>query len=592
MKSLPIATVLAVSFGTLVVITVVIVLGISLVSGLRNTRDLLTDKAEAAMKTTEYDLRDLLDPAAFQTTYISRLITSGQLKIDDRDQLSDFLLGALAGTPQISSLTFVAPNFQVTAANRTSRRVITLDESNDPVAKRGLADISGRKDGSWGPLVYVSTLAETVLNYREPVIRDGEFIGALIATVPATIVNARMNAGPLLTNGKRFILYGTGRVLTQQGIDKPETGLSMDNVIPKLNEIDDPVLRNIWSKNGEKLELLGDDATFNSHYLEVDGKGYIFVYKDLEGYADRPFTIGYYILNDDVAVELRRLMIAGFAGLGIMLLSAVVAIVIGRRISRPVLALSAASRQISQLDFSTVKSLPRSRFTEVDEANNAYNRMLRGLTWFETYVPKSLVRKLMESGEARSEERVVTVMFTDIAGFTPQAESMSSEDVADFLNHHFELVTSCIEAEGGTVDKFIGDAVMAFWGAPDHQPDHAARACHAGLAIKKAIIADNEERRKHGLGDVHMRIGIHTGPLVVGNIGSAGRLNYTVVGDTVNIAQRMEQYGKTLSPDQTDDVLILVTDATFEATTDVKAERIGDYRLKGRHDPVTIYRLD
>ena len=416
-------------------------------------------------------------------------------------------------------------------------------------------------------------------------------LAPLVATVPVAAINARMNASPVLTNGKRFILYGTDRVLTQQGLNQFKTILSVENILPKLSEVDDPVLRNIWSDEGETLQLLSDDASFHGHYLAVDGHGYIYIYRYLNGYSDRPLTVGYWILNDYVVVELRRLMIAGLAGLAIMILSTIVAIMIGRRISRPVLALSDASRQISRLDFSAVKPLPRSRFTEVNEANNAYNRMLRGLNWFETYVPKSLVRKLMESGEARSEQRVVTVMFTDIAGFTPQAESMKSEDVANFLNHHFELVTRCIEAEGGTVDKFIGDAVMAFWGAPETQPDHAARACRAALAIKKAIMADNEIRRREGLGEVHMRIGIHSGPLVVGNIGSTGRLNYTVVGDTVNIAQRMEQYGKTLSPDQTDEVYILITDATFEAAADINATRIGEYQVKGRQDPVTIYRL-
>ncbi|MEX0582813.1 MAG: adenylate/guanylate cyclase domain-containing protein, partial [Sneathiella sp.] len=129
------------------------------------------------------------------------------------------------------------------------------------------------------------------------------------------------------------------------------------------------------------------------------------------------------------------------------------------------------------------------------------------------------------------------------------------------------------------------------WGAPELQEDHASRACRAALAIKQAIIADNEERRKDSLAEVHMRIGIHTGPLVVGNIGSSGRLNYTVVGDTVNIAQRMEQYGKTLSPDQTDEVLTLMTDATVNAAPGTGAKKIGDYQLKGRQDPVTIYRL-
>lgn len=590
-KSLPIATVLAFSFGTLVVITVVIVLGISLRSGLTNTRDLLVDKANAAMAATQNDFIELLNPVAYEAVYIAELINAGRIDVNNREQLADFLLGAIAGTPQINTLTFVTPDLQVTSSHRQSKEILRFDESKDPVAKQSIADLATRRKGSWGPLVYVPTLRQTVLNFREPVFQDGKFVGALIATITVSTVNTRMNAAPSLAKSKRFILYGNDRVITEQEGSHSSTGLDITDAVPKLDEIEDPVLRAIWSDEAEPLKLINGEAAFNSHYLEVNEEGYIYFYKELTGYADKPFTIGYWILNDVGSVELRRLLIAGLAGLGVMFLSIVVSIIIGRKISRPVLALSKASRQISKLDFNAVKALPPSRFTEVNEANNAYNSMLRGLSWFETYVPKSLVRKLMESGEAKSEERVVTVMFTDIVGFTPQAEGMKTEEVANFLNRHFELVTACIEAEGGTVDKFIGDAVMAFWGAPERQEDHADRACRAASAIRMAITADNEKRRNTGLSEVHMRIGIHTGPLIVGNIGSTGRLNYTVVGDTVNIAQRMEQHGKTVSPDQTDEVFILMTGATFDASPNVLAEKIGDTQLKGRHDPVTIYRM-
>jgi class 3 adenylate cyclase len=590
-RSLPIATVLAVTFGTLVVITVVIVLGITLVSGITNTRDLLIDKAGTAMEAAENDLRDLLNPAAFQSRYMAELIRDSKLDTENSEQLADFLLGAVAGTPQITSLTYVTSDFQVTAASRETHSIITMDESNDPVAVTAIGELAQKAEGSWGPLVYVPTLDNTVLNFRQPVIRDGSFLGAIIATIAVSSVNARMATAPVLADGKRFILYGLDRVLTQQGETEKPTTLSTENVVPKLEDIDDPVLKNIWSGDIRKFDILSKQDKFNSLHLDQGGKQYIFIYRHLDGYADRPFTVGYWILNDDISAEFKRLFLAGIAGLAIMLLSAFFAIMMGRRISKPILALSEASRQISKLDFSHVKPLSRSRFKEVNEANAAYNRMLRGLTWFETYVPKSLVHKLMESGEARSEQRVVTVMFTDIVGFTPQAEHMASDDVANFLNHHFRLVTSCIEKEGGTVDKFIGDAVMAFWGAPEIQEDHAARACRAALAIKQAILADNREKQAAGLPNLHMRIGIHTGPLVVGNIGSPGRLNYTVVGDTVNIAQRMEQYGKNLGDDPSDEVVILMTDATHHANPDVAAQKIGDYRLKGRVDPVTIFRL-
>ncbi|MEX0582681.1 MAG: hypothetical protein WD185_03345, partial [Sneathiella sp.] len=360
---------------------------------LTNTRDLLIDKASAAMESAENDLTELLNPAAYQTQYISKLISSGQLDVNNRDQLADVLLSAVAGTPQILSLTFVTPTLQVMASNRETQQIITLDESRDPVARLAITDISSREKGSWGPLVYVPTLQETVLNFRAPVIQDRQFVGALIATITVTAVNNRMNAAQALTNGKRFILYGNDRVLLQQGMKKPAGGLSVEDVVPRLEEIEDPILKNIWSEDRDELNLLGNPSAFESHYLRVDGEGYIFIYKHLDGYADKTFTVGYWIRDEDVSAELRRLAVAGFAGLAIMLLGVAVAIIIGRRISRPVLTLSEASRQISKLDFHAVQSLPRSRFTEVNEANDAYNAMLRGLTWFETYVPKTLVRK-------------------------------------------------------------------------------------------------------------------------------------------------------------------------------------------------------
>ena len=128
--------------------------------------------------------------------------------------------------------------------------------------------------------------------------------------------------------------------------------------------------------------------------------------------------------------------------------------------------------------------------------------MLRGLRWFEVYVPRTLVERLLHLGAAGSldsVEREITVMFTDIASFTAFSEGRPAAEVAAFLNRHFALVSQAIEAEGDTVDKFIGDGVMAFWGAPEAQPDHAERAARAALAIAEAIRADNRARHEAGI---------------------------------------------------------------------------------------------
>src|SRR4029077_6688756 len=151
--------------------------------------------------------------------------------------------------------------------------------------------------------------------------------------------------------------------------------------------------------------------------------------------------------------------------------------------------------------------------------------------------------------------------------FTPHAEDLAEQDTADLLNHHFALVGACIEREQGVIDKYIGDAVMAVWGGLSRMEDHADHAVRAALAIADVIREDNATRRAAGEAPIRVRIGLHSGPVVVGNIGAPGRVNFTVVGDTVNIAQRFEQLGKEfMSP--ADEVVVLVSGNTLAGVKD------------------------
>jgi class 3 adenylate cyclase len=178
------------------------------------------------------------------------------------------------------------------------------------------------------------------------------------------------------------------------------------------------------------------------------------------------------------------------------------------------------------------------------------------------------------------------VLFTDIVDFTARTADLGAEQTAEFLNHHLRLVTACIDAEEGMVDKFIGDAVMALWNAIDDQPDHSVRAARAALAIAVAIREDNRGRER----PVRVRIGLHSGPVVVGNIGTATRMNYTVVGDTVNVAQRLEAIAKDMLPAA--DVAILLSAATARALpADLRPGSLGRHRLRGRDAPTEIFML-
>jgi class 3 adenylate cyclase len=202
-------------------------------------------------------------------------------------------------------------------------------------------------------------------------------------------------------------------------------------------------------------------------------------------------------------------------------------------------------------------------------------------------VPRTLVTTLIARGDVAalpSEVRDVTVLFTDIVGFTARAETMGAAAAAGFLNDHFTLVTACIEAEGGIVDKYIGDAVMAVWGSLEAQTDHPVRAVRAARAIAAAVRADNAGRTP----PVRMRIGIHSGPVIVGNIGTSTRMDYTVVGDTVNTAQRLENLASQLLPEA--DVAILLSQSTASALPcEIVLVPRGEHLLRGRGGPTQVF---
>jgi adenylate cyclase len=164
---------------------------------------------------------------------------------------------------------------------------------------------------------------------------------------------------------------------------------------------------------------------------------------------------------------------------------------------------------------------------------------------------------------------------------------MSANEVAEFINQHLSLVFSCVEQEAGTIDKFIGDAVMAFWGAPSRIENPAASACRTAVAIQQALAADNKRRGAEGLKPVRIRMGIHLGPVVVGDIGTPNRINYTIVGDAVNATQRLAR----LSIPETE-AIALVSEEIFAAVpAGFQFIERGVHFVKGKQESLKVFQL-
>ena len=208
---------------------------------------------------------------------------------------------------------------------------------------------------------------------------------------------------------------------------------------------------------------------------------------------------------------------------------------------------------------------------------------------FARYVPPELVHQILRAPEQYSMQAKatqLTVLFCDVRGFTRICESMAPLEVQALINDVLTRLTGVIRSHGGTIDKYIGDCVMAFWGAPVPTPDHAARAMQAAWAMTQAIATFNTSRTEQGLEPMRVGIGINTGVMSVGNMGSDMRLAYTVMGDAVNLAARLEQLTRVY------DVDIIASDATrSQAGAGLVWQALGTARVRGRQQAVALYTL-
>ena len=206
---------------------------------------------------------------------------------------------------------------------------------------------------------------------------------------------------------------------------------------------------------------------------------------------------------------------------------------------------------------------------------------------FSFYVSPDVVEAVLAHPERLAlggERREITVMFTDLKGFTTLSEQLGAEQVADILNDHFTRATAIVKRHGGTVTAFIGDAIMAIWNAPIEQPRHGACAVQAAREMQQDIAAMRTELTARGLPEIHMRIGVHTCVAIVGNLGAADRFHYTAVGDGVNLASRLEGVNKLYGTG-----ILLSGDTAAGLGADAPLRAVGRVIVKGKSQPVDIF---
>lgn len=428
------------------------------------------------------------------------------------------------------------------------------------------------------------------VNTARPILREGKLLGVATIAIELDRLSDFMRRQTVSANGTVFMVDSKGYVLAaRDAVEyiKPATGAQGDLSLPRLQDVQTPSLaiaaRALAVKAGQDFAKITEPLSFR--YAE---RGEDYFISILPAGVNRWSLVTLVPANDfEARVERNTQYLflivlavtAGAAGLGLWL---------GQRgFVRPLSQIIAQTREVAGFDLTAVQRVP-SRIKEVDELSSAVVQMGAGLGSFGKYLPAGLVKTLLSRGvvaQPGAEKRTMSVFFMDLAGFTTISEALGPK-IVPYLDRYFGAMTEQIEAVQGTIDKFIGDCVMAFWGAPDYDEEHATKACAAALRCLQTLEVLRSEWPAQWASHLDVRIGINTGRVIVGNIGSHARINYTVVGDPVNLASRLESGCKGYG------IRCMIGQSTYElAKYDIVARRIDVSHVKGKNEPVVMYEL-
>lgn len=589
-RSVPIAWLLLGGVGALVTLSLVIVLATGFIAAGRNTVDLIRERTSETMGVVITRTTTHLRTAEEHAKAVATMIVDEQF--DFRSADIDRIRLTMAAVPQIQGTAIVLEDGRTIRVGR-----------NDIVARGTWADIGitreeydkhSRAQGvTWSDPVWADDISHAIVVARYPIRdKDGSTLGFVASGITTKDLSRFLNQ--LSTPTVRALLLDSTRHVVAHWDPLFGSLEAQKATAPTAEELGDDVLAAYLRGDGRETSLLRGLEGLQSALVTVADLDYVVITSDLPSVQPLKWTVALVVSTESSDILFTRLYAILIAGGTVLALTLFLLWRVAQSVRQPVAALARASDSIRRLDLDSIPEAPETAVAELRDASAAFQSMVGALRWFELYVPRRLVKRLMESSQAEgypTRSREVTVMFTDIVGFTGLSEGKDARELSDMLNAHFSLVARCVEAEDGTIDKYIGDSVMAFWGAPSRQEDHRGRAIRAIQAIAKNVHAENEVRAAAGEPPVRIRIGLHSGTVVVGNIGAPGRVNYTLVGDTVNVANRIEQLGKDIDPGA--EVIVLASDATVTNAGNPPdgSQNIGSRTLRGLSHPLDIWRL-
>ena len=331
-------------------------------------------------------------------------------------------------------------------------------------------------------------------------------------------------------------------------------------------------------------------ATQKDNFIfEEKGKQYLIHVHIFAAPFEKHWYIFIVVPSDDFfgpIIKARRETI--LISLGIVLLSSLVVIYFSKRLAKPIVALTQEVDKIKHFDLTSERRVP-SHVYEIALLDQSIAAMRTTLRSFGRYIPKRIVKQLVERGQEISlggENKEITVFFSDITEFTPITESFPIEEVMSALNQYFDALSKVIIECKGTIDKYLGDGIMAFWGAPTDQPNQATLACAAALFCQKAVEAFNHQQHMKQKPLFLTRIGLHIGNAIVGNIGTSERMNYTAIGDVVNETARLQTLNKNYHTS-----ILISEEVNRKIGKEFLTRPLDIVLVKGKREKIKIYEL-
>ena len=423
-----------------------------------------------------------------------------------------------------------------------------------------------------------------ILSLRVPIFRGVDFLGCASANITLDMLSRFLDRHRTSAHSTTLIAdRNSGRIIA---FPDKQKGVRIENGALKIATLADIDDANVREAHRQHTRAGSDSLVFQS---PATGEDLIAAFADFPDGFGQPWQVITLTPIDDFVGTLKatnRLMMAV-----IIILTMVELFFIyfaSSRLSRPVENVSKQLQAIESLQFDAPAVRP-SNIREIARLKSAASLLRTSLKSFSSFVPLDVVRQLIKSGIPLTlgvEQRFLTVFFSDLENFSSHSETLPPSDLLVQISTYLEQVSGAITQEGGTVDKFIGDGVMAFWNAPVQVPDHVLRGCAGALRAARRMERVNDQWEAEGRPRIRIRIGLNCANVLVGNVGSSTRLNYTALGDGVNVAARLEGINKLFG------TTICISDSIYEQVqTDILVRPLKRVQVKGRNTKFMIYEL-